>query len=419
MQTKEILLRIFRVLLPIAILGMGIAAYSILSISESEDVVELPEPRARLVQVQEIKKQTLSPSVELFGRVTTSATSKLSSALDAEVLEVNVLPGQIVNTGEVLIRLDSRDIETQIIQNEASVNQILATIKREEERLESDQEILVHEKRLLELAVAANARTEVLEKRNVISQTEADNAARIEQQAALAVTARNASIRNHPTRVLELEANLMRAQAALEKSLKDLEEATITAPYKGRIVTVYVALGSQSSRNAPLVEMYDHTSTEVRTLIPSRHLEGLRSAFIKGRELTASTSLNGEKLMLRFNRLSSIVDPGRGGVDGYFGIDSDAYFPELGRTLVVNLSLQPVKNAMLIPYSAVYGSTTVFKVESDVLKSAEIQRYGQVIQNDEQFVVATSDQLNSNDLLVTTQINDAVNGLKVSIWLPE
>ena len=390
--------------------------FKLLALDEPEAVFELPEQRAWLIETQQITKETLIPTVELFGRVVSPTYSRLTSILDAEVIEVNVMTGQTVEAGEVLIRLDSRTIQTQLRLLQADVARINASLEREHQRVTADREILRHENRLLKLATNAMERSRTLKNRNLISQSEFDVTERVEQQARLAVTAREAAIREYDSRAAVLKAELQRAQASLEKAMQDLEDAEITAPYTGRITEIHVAAGNHVRNASPLVDMFDHTTTEIRTLIPNRHLAQVRKSITGEIELEAVAELDDEQLLLKLNRLASTVGTGHGGVDAYFRMSSNSIYPELGRSVTVLLSLSPVEDASAIPYQAVYGSNHVFKVNSGSLKSATIKRHGQLVRNNKTYIVATSSDLEADDLLVTTQLNNAVDGLKVEIF---
>ena len=406
---------ILRFLLPIAIIGLAILGYGTLKSSPPEIAVEIPKARQWLVNAQRVQKQPLVPIANLFGRVVTPSSSILSSILDAEVVEINARPGQSVNQGDVLIRLDSQSIETQVRQIVADVARIQASIEREAQRLTTDQEILVHEERLRQLSSESLKRYESLKSRNVISQTEFDTAERNEQQARLAVTARRAAIREYDTRVAMLDAELRRAKATLDKARIDLSETIIVAPYSGHITDVHVAVGSQVRNGTAMIDMYDQTKVEVRTLIPSRFIEQVRQTIEQQSLLGAVAQLDGQQLELELDRLGDTVAPGRGGIDAYFHLSPDSAYPQLGRSVSLELSLTAIENAIALPYQSIYGSNHAFKIVSNQLQRIEVKRFGQIRRDQQTFVVATSENLDEGDLVLTTQLANANDGLNVKI----
>ena len=407
--------RIFKFIIPVGIIALAVLGFGALKSNEPEVMPEIPKARQWLVDAITVDKQPLVPTVTLFGRVVTSSNSVLSSILDAEVLQVKVLPGQSVSQGDVLVRLDPQTLETQIRQYEAEISRIKASIDRENQRLITDNEILAHEQRLQELATESLDRHQTLKSRNVISQAEFDASERAEQQAKLSVTARRAAIREYTTRVAVLQADLQRAQATLDKAKLDLEQSIIVAPYDGRITDVHVAMGSRVRNGSALVGMYDQTRTEIRALLPNRYISQVRKTIGKQDTLQAVAKIDDQNLTLQLDRLGTEVDPGRGGIDAYFQLAEQTSYPELGRSISLELSLSPIEGAIALPYQAVYGSSQVFKIQADQLKQVEINRFGQYHQAKEIFIVATSDQLEDGDLVLITQLSNASDGLYVKV----
>ena len=407
--------RIFKFIIPVGIIALAVLGFGALKSNEPEATPEIPKARQWLVDAITVDKQPLVPTVTLFGRVVTSSNSVLSSILDAEVLKVKVLPGQSVSQGDVLVRLDSQTLETQIRQYEAEISRIKASIDRENQRLITDNEILAHEQRLQELATESLDRHQTLKSRNVISQAEFDASERAEQQAKLAVTARRAAIREYTTRVAVLQADLQRAQATLDKAKLDLEQSIIVAPYDGRITDVHVAMGSRVRNGSALVGMYDQTRTEIRALLPNRYISQVRKTMGKQDTLQAVAKFDDQNLNLELDRLGTEVDPGRGGIDAYFQLAAQTSYPELGRSVSLELSLSPIEDAIALPYQAVYGSNQVFKIQANQLKHVEINRFGQYHQAQDSFIVATSDQLEDGDLVLITQLSNASDGLYVKV----
>lgn len=406
--------KIIRFLLPVGMVAAGIVGYELLQLDEEPAEPPAQEQRAWLVDIRTVHKETINPSVQLYGRVETPTLSTLSAILEGEVVEVNVKTGQSVVAGDVLIRLDSRNLNTQLRQSEADIVRSRASITRESERLKTDQQILRHEQRLLELAFESLKNARTLKSRNLLSQAEFDSFERAEQQARLAVTAREASIREYDSRVAVIEADLQKTGAQLDRIRLDLEDTVIIAPYDGRITEVQAAPGNQVNKGSPLLSIYDHNNLEVRAMIPNRHLAQIRKSVSNGYRPQAKAQIDDRELDLQFDRLASVIDQGRGGVDAYFRLVSNPVRPELSRSVDLTLAMAPVENAILIPYQAIYGLDQVFKIESGYLKSVSIRRHGQTTRDNTAFVVASSDELSDGDRLVTTQLTNAIDGLRVA-----
>ncbi len=412
----RILVKVFRFLLPIAIIGGSVIGFVALRVDAPDAKVEPPQQRVWPVHVLEVQKEPISPTVQLFGSVVIPGQSELSSILDAEVINVFVRTGDSVERGNLLVQLDTRNIDTQIKQLEADSARVNASIQRETQKLQTDRELLKYEKQLLVLATESRSRVANLRQDNLSSQAQLDDTVRAEQQAQLSVALREASIREYDSRVASLTAERERVQASLDKARLDIEDSVLTAPFAGRITNVHVAPGNRVRNGTRILDLYDPSQIEIRALIPNRYLSNLRDVDDQGLSVKAETFVDNQRLVVEFDRFSSSVTAGRGGVDAYFRLISNNTVPELGRTLDLSVSLPVVDDAIAIPYQAVYGSNQVFKVEDNKMKSVTIQRYGQVERNETQFIVASSAELQPKDQLIVTQLTNAVDGLSVEPW---
>lgn len=408
--------RLSRILLPIVIIAASIVGFNILRVETPDARVEVPEQRAWPVRVLEVETESLTPTVQLFGQIVIPGQSELSSILDSKVVEVQVRTGQTVRGGEILVRLDTRNIDTQVKQFQADIARINASLQREAQKLEADRELLKYEKQLHQIAIDSRKRIENLIQSDVASQSQLDETHRAEQQAALSVAIRESSITEYDSRVASLQAELERTKASLDRALLDVADSVITAPFSGRITNVYVAPGNRVRNGTRVLDMYDPSQVEVRALIPNRYLSSFRNAATNNLTVTAQSDVDSNRLNLEFDRLSSEVSPGRGGVDAYFRFVGSQTVPELGRSIDLSVFLPTIERAIAIPYQAVYGSNQVFKVVDNLMKVVTIQRFGQIERDGHQFIVANSSDLEPGDELVVTQLTNAVDGLRVEPW---
>ena len=413
---KKVFGRLSRILLPIVIIVASIVGFNILRVDTPDARVEVPEQRAWPVNVLEVETESLTPTVQLFGQIVIPGQSELGSILDSKVVEVRVRTGQTVRGGEILVRLDTRNIDTQVKQFQADIARINASLQREAQKLEADRELLKYEKQLHQIAIDSRKRIENLIQSDVASQSQLDETYRAEQQAALSVAIRESSITEYDSRVASLQAELARTKASLDRALLDVADSVITAPFSGRITNVYVAPGNRVRNGTRVLDMYDPSQVEIRALIPNRYLSSFRNAATNNLTVTAQSDVDSNRLNLEFDRLSSEVSPGRGGVDAYFRFGSNQAVPELGRSIDLSVFLPTIERAIAIPYQAVYGSNQVFKVVDNLMKVVTIQRFGQIERDGHQFIVANSSDLEPGDELVVTQLTNAVDGLRVEPW---
>lgn len=210
----------------------------------AQPAVAQAPPAARLIPVevaQAIKKDT-PVLIEALGTVTPIASVAIKPRIDSEITEVHFADGARVKQGDVLITLDGRAIEAQILQAEGNV-------ARDKAQLEGAERDL---RRYTELV--AKSATPV---------TNLDNA---KTQAAVFAAAQKAD------------------EAILKNLLVQLSYATIKAPISGRISAASVKVGNfvRSADLTPIATIIQTAPVYVTFPTPQIALPALRDAMAEG-----------------------------------------------------------------------------------------------------------------------------------------
>lgn len=162
--------------------------------------------------------------------------STVSAQISGRIVEINFDAGQLVRKGQVLVRIDEREVSQALAQSKAQVAQTQAT--------------LTHAK-------ANYERTQQLFARQFVSQAALDKALS-EYRAAQAQTA--ASI----------------AGAGLAETTRGF--ATVTAPYSGVVAARHVELGEMATPGKPLMTGFDPRELRAVGSIPQHKLAAVRGA---------------------------------------------------------------------------------------------------------------------------------------------
>jgi RND family efflux transporter MFP subunit len=210
----------------------------------AQPAVAQAPPAARLIPVevaQAIKKDT-PVLIEALGTVTPIASVAIKPRIDSEITEVHFADGARVKQGDVLVTLDGRAIEAQILQAEGNV-------ARDKAQLEGAERDL---RRYTELV--AKSATPV---------TNLDNA---KTQAAVFAAAQKAD------------------EAILKNLLVQLSYATIKAPISGRISAASVKVGNfvRSADLTPIATIIQTAPVYVTFPTPQIALPALRDAMAEG-----------------------------------------------------------------------------------------------------------------------------------------
>jgi len=372
-----------------------------------------------LVSTQAIEITSASPELILLGHVESPFESLLSAAINADVINLMVREGQSVKKGEVLIELDKREIKLKVIQSQADVNELEALITSENNRFKSDQASLIEDQRLLEITQQGVKRQAKLKASNLVAQERYDNAESQRAQQALSLNARKLNIADHPSRLNQLKARISRAKTALSDAQIDAERAEIKAPFDGIITGINVAPGERVQIGQALISLYDRSNIEVRAQLPNRHVSLIRKALAVNTRIYAQAESYGQKSALILRRLSGKANSNTGGIDALFTPPDETETNEhtlvLNNSLEIKVKLPPIDDVITLPLSAIYGSNRVYRIEDGRLQSIDITILGKQLSKEAEqaHVIINSKVLNKGDIIVITQLPNAISGLKV------
>ncbi|GGC05447.1 hypothetical protein GCM10011352_34530 [Marinobacterium zhoushanense] len=417
MSAKRFTLRYLKRLAPLLILVLAVMAFRTLQATRPQPPAQAIEERSWSVHAETIAPAPLQPEVELYGAIETPKMATLSAALEADLIELHAREGDRVNAGQLLARLDSRDVEIDIRQQKAQLASVDAQINAELVRYRADNEDLKLQQELVALKEKDLARYQNLAERNMASQQQIDSARTALQQQRLNLNALNEAINDHPNRLAQLEAERQRIDALLESLSLDLERTEIRAPYTARIAAVQVAGGDRVRAGDALFDLYGLEQLEVRAQVPERLLSQLRPAMRQGADnIQASASLDGLPLRLELDRLGATVSSGKAGVDALFRLIDPPLAPEPGRSLRLQLRLPVQPELVALPPTALYGTDRIYRVTDSRLEPVTVSRVGQLTTAEgESRVLVRSETLAAGQQVITTQLPNAIAGLRVDI----
>jgi hypothetical protein len=207
--------------------------------------------------------------------------------------------------------------------------------------------------------------------------------------------------------------------ALRDQAQLDLERTRIKAPFSGRIIRVLVAPGERVQVGELLVEAYPMAHLEIRAQIPFPHLPAVRAALAEETDLPATGQVDGCTPQAALTRLGGEVNRGSGGMEALFGIRQGSECLVLGRLLPLVVNLPPREGLVELPFEALYGLQRVYRLEDGRMAAVEVKRIGERRTPDgEMRVLVRSPRLQKGDRIITTQLPNAVTGLKVMVANP-
>ncbi|SDF94656.1 Biotin-lipoyl like [Onishia taeanensis] len=437
----------FKRFIPLLILVLGGLVFLYLKMTAPAPTEVTAEERSWRVTSMPVELKSHRPVVPLYGSVVAPDLITVTAPLAARVAMRPVHDGQRVAEGELLVALDEADVQPPLTQARAEVADLEAQLESEQIGYANDQQALRREQAILDNAQRRLERAQSLASRNLLSQSELDDARDGEDQARLTVANRQRLIDEHPTRLKRLQAQLERARAGLGIAERDAARSRVMAPFDGVITRIEAAPGDRVASGADLLSVYPLTGLELRARVPNRYQDDILSALREGQPLWARVPER--DMALRLERLAGEGDPA--GTEAILSVaptlattalstealstpafanTAEGGLVRPGSMLSVLLELPPVANTLAVPYSTLYGNDTLYLVnEDDRLERLSVTVLGETVPraaeqeggatdeamtaSGERWLLVRSDALASGQRVVTTHLPNAVDGLLV------
>ena len=327
------------------------------------------------ISVQPATRGDLPLRIEQVCSVQPLASIGLRSRVDAQIEQIMVPDGARVQQGDVLVRLDSRQIESQIRQAEAT--------------LEKDKATLAQNNRDI-------ARYSQLVKQQATTQLNLDNA-----HTAAAVTT----------------AQIAADTAALETLKVQLSYYTLRAPVSGQLGVFTYKAGAmvRAIDTTPMATLNQTAPIYVVFSTPQRYLSDLRAAMaangaaVSVRPQGATQWIDGGAVTV----LDNMIDSATGSlvVRGSFANADATLWP--GQLCDARVTLRTEPNIVSAPREAVQigqRGNFVFIVENGVAKLRPVKAG-----RDQDGRVVILEGLSGNESLVVDGANLLTDGAKVEI----
>jgi membrane fusion protein (multidrug efflux system) len=221
------------------------------------------------VQTTKIQRISLQREVDLAGSLIASDQAKVSSEVAGIVREVLVELGQVVSMGQVVVRLDTRELElalqraqSQLRQAEAQLGINGAAVKDPPADEEISSVRLAQANR--DDAMAQLRRAQKLRSQNLLPQADLDTA-----ETRVKVT--DANYRTALENVQSLKATLQDRLHAVELAQKKLNDSNIRASIAGQISERLVNQGEFIRENTAVVSVVKMNPLKLETAIQERY----------------------------------------------------------------------------------------------------------------------------------------------------
>jgi RND family efflux transporter MFP subunit len=244
---------------------------------------------------------SIEQTLDLTGTIVAARRVELTPKIPGKIAAIYVQEGARVSAGQAIAALDASDQAAQVTQAEQGVRQAAAAREVAEARLAALQSgARSQERALAETAVAqaeANlrsaernvARMQQLFESGAVSRQQLDDAilqrdvmksgldSARQQLSLVQVGAREEDLRMARAQVEQADAAYGGALASLQLARVQLANATIRAPFPGRIAELPVTLGEFVAPGSKVAVLYDDRNLEVEVTVGERDLRLVRA----------------------------------------------------------------------------------------------------------------------------------------------
>lgn len=191
------------------------------------------------VQVKAVESVELSSPREAIGTVKARTTGSVAARIMAYVREVKVSQGDTVRAGQVLITLDSKDLDIAVRQAQAAEREAQSAVAEVESAIRAA-------KAQQDLAEVTFRRMKDLFAKGSVSNQEFDEA---QSRVRLA----QANVEMAQAKRQQVDARITQAQEAVRTAANQKEYTTIAAPFAGVVAEKRVEPGNLATPGAPLL----------------------------------------------------------------------------------------------------------------------------------------------------------------------
>ncbi len=339
------------------------------------------------LQTATVQRGTLVATVAAAGNVSAPEQANLAFQTSGRVTKVNVQVGDMVKKGDILMQLDTTNLEYALKTAQdnltiAQANYDSAKITNSENADQVKVAKAALDKAAATLAQAQSAYDQVATAPNIgmLSQSTALQQASLDYQSALATfNSAVAGINSIPLETAKTQ--LDNAQTAVQQAQDNLDQAKIVAPYDGQIAAVDYNVGDMASAGNTTSTSSTTTGNPAVTIV---NLSSLQVAATLS-ELDVVKIKDGDTAQLTLDALPgktytatvAEIDPvgtvtqGVVNYDVVFDVNNGDHSIKPGMTANLTIDVASVRDVLMVPTRAVHVQGN-FKTVTVLYKGQEI-----------------------------------------------
>jgi len=212
---------------------------------------------------------------DAVGNIQPKIVTTLSSKVMGNILEVLKREGDAVAAGEVVVKIDARDVSSDLAGARAGLSEAVSMKTEIDRGLQAAMAQKQQAESGLKLAGSSYQRIKELYEKKSVSKQEFD-------QAEAAFTTAQAQTRGAQAQIDALEAKkstvnarMSQAQAGISKVETIRNLAEVTSPFGGRVTARRIEPGMLAAPGVPLLTIEDSSQLRLEAMVPERFIASI------------------------------------------------------------------------------------------------------------------------------------------------
>lgn len=413
---RNILINIFKVVIAVLIIGLGVFGY--IWLKNSAPIVEVKQADEKIytVDVSTVRISNFFPKSFSYGTIFSTREAILTFPIFGEIslISDDFKTGSFISKGSLLAKVDNfnqtnklKDLNLQLDLNDLQINEINDELKADKSQL-----ILLLEQ--LEIREKQKIRISNMVKNNASTDSYLD-------EVILALSNAKNSILSKKQNIVRLKYKLEQAKLSKKRLLvsisvaeKQLKDTVLRAPFDGALSSVSVAKGDLITSGKVLGRLTDLNALEVSFTVPSEIF--IKSNSIIGKEIKIFWQQGTDivsSIKAIISRRDPIVNPQEGGGKLYAELpDVDGALSSIppGAFVKVEYPIGSLNNVIYLPEEALYEGNSVYIVIEERAEKRDVE-----VIFKEPGKVYVQGKLNDGDMIISTRLAGIGNGVRVKI----
>ena len=308
--------------------------------------------------ISEVQQGSFNDYISLIGTVEPITTIYLDVEEGGKVLEKVIDEGEMVEKGNVIVRLQNNDLNLQILNTESQLayqsNELRNTlIGMEQQKISNKQQLLSIDYELIRMRRNYEQNKELFDKGFISKEiylvskenyelSKQDRELRFERMVQDSIFRENQKI--------QMNSSLRNMQQNLAMVHQRLENLNVKAPATGQLGTLNLEIGQQINRGERIGQLHILDNFKVVAQVDEHYIDRVR------RELTATFERQDRQFGIEVAKVYPEVRDGRFKVDLHF----TGEIPDnlrTGQTYHIRLELGQPVDAILLPRGGFFQST--------------------------------------------------------------